>query len=113
VNPTPPHTNRRGATRYYFAAIAEIIDLEKPGELVSITRDLSTSGCFVKTTTPFPAGTRVRIRITHSGAQVAAIGNVTSNVSPAGMGIAFTEIEPNDRAMLEGWLADPLSNPPA
>src|SRR5437588_8247306 len=105
--------DRRGATRYYFAAIAEIIDLEKPGELVSITRDLSTSGCFVKTTTPFPAGTRVRIRITHSGAQVAAIGNVTSNVSPAAMGIAFTEIEPNDRAMLEGWLADPLSNPPA
>ena len=26
--------DRRGATRYYFAAIAAIIDLDKPGELV-------------------------------------------------------------------------------
>ncbi|PYU22510.1 MAG: hypothetical protein DMG30_14795 [Acidobacteria bacterium] len=104
--------DRRGATRYYFAAIAEIIDLDKPGELVSVTRDLSTSGCFVKTTTPFPTGTLVRIRITHSGAEFAAIGHVTANVTPTGMGIVFTEIESNDRAILEGWLADPLSNPP-
>jgi len=75
---------RRGATRYYFGAIAEVIDLDKPGELVSLTRDLSASGCFVKTTTPFPTGTRVRVRITHSGAEFAAIGNVTANVTQRG-----------------------------
>lgn len=97
---------RRGATRYYFGAIAEVIDLDKPGELVSVTRDLSLSGCFVKTTTPFPQGTRVRVRITHSGAEFAAIGNVTANVTPTGMGIAFTQIEPNDRAILGGWLGN-------
>jgi hypothetical protein len=95
---------RRGATRYNFGAIAEVIDLDQSRELVSLTRDLSFSGVCVKTTTPFPTGTRVRVRITHSGADFAAIGNVTANVTPTGMGIVFTQIEPNDRAILQKWL---------
>lgn len=95
---------RRGATRYNFGAIAEVTDIDKPHELVSVTRDLSMSGCFVKTTTPMPQGTRVRVRITHSGEDFTAIGIVTPNVIATGMGIAFTEIEPNDRAILERWL---------
>jgi hypothetical protein len=96
---------RRGATRYNFGAIAEVIDLDQPDELVSLTRDLSLSGCFVETTTPLPKGTRVRVRITHSGADFTALGNVTDNVTATGMGIVFTKIEPNDRAILERWLS--------
>jgi hypothetical protein len=49
---------RRGATRYNFGAIAEVVDLDGRGEVVSLTRDLSFSGVFVKTTTPLPTGTR-------------------------------------------------------
>jgi hypothetical protein len=95
---------RRGATRYNFGAIAEVIDLDQPDELVSLTRDLSLSGCFVMTTTPLPKGTRVRVRIMRSNGEFTAIGNVTANVTPTGMGIAFTQLEPNDRAILERWL---------
>jgi hypothetical protein len=95
---------RRGATRYNFGAIAEVIDLDQPDELVSLTRDLSLSGCFVMTTTPLPKGTRVRVRIMRSSGEFTAIGNVTANVTPTGMGIAFTQLEPNDRAILERWL---------
>jgi PilZ domain len=97
---------RRGATRYNFGAIAEVIDTDQPDELVSVTRDLSFSGCFVKTTTPFPKGTRVRVRITHSGGEFTAMGNVTDNVTATGMGIVFTQVEPNDRAVLERWLGN-------
>ena len=71
---------RRSVTRYNFGAIAEVIDLDQPDALVSLTRDLSLSGCFVMTTTPFPKGTRVRVRIIHSGAEFLAVGNVTANV---------------------------------
>lgn len=95
----------RGATRYNFGAIAEVIDLDQPDALVSLTRDLSLSGCFVKTTTPYPEGTRVRVRIIHSGGEFVAFGNVTANVTATGMGIAFTEIEPSDQAILERWLS--------
>ena len=95
---------RRGATRYHLGAVAEVVDIDKPNELGSITQDLSLSGCFVKTTTPFPEGTRVRARTAHSGAEFVATGNVTANVTGMGMGIAFTQIEPNDRAIVEKWL---------
>jgi hypothetical protein len=95
---------RRGAKRYNFGAIAEFIDIDRLHELVSVTRDLSLSGCFARTTTPFTRGTRVRVRITHSGADFAAIGNVTANVTETGMGILFTEMEHNDQAILERWL---------
>jgi len=95
---------RRSVTRYNFGAIAEVIDLDQPDALVSLTRDLSLSGCFVTTTTPYPEGTRVRVRIIHSGAEFVAVGNVTANVTPKGMGIAFTQIQPNDQAILETWL---------
>jgi hypothetical protein len=97
---------RRGATRYNFGAIAEIVDLVEPNELVAVTRDLSLSGVFVKTTMPFREGTRVRVRITHSGEDFTATGNVTTNVMPTGMGIAFTQIDPNDRAILDRWLGN-------
>ncbi len=100
---------RRAATRYNFGAIAEVIDLDDPDELVSLTRDLSSSGCFVVTTTPFPKGTRVRVRIMRSGGEVTAIGSVTSNVTPAGMGIAFTHLDSGDRILLERWLAEESS----
>jgi hypothetical protein len=40
----------------------------------------------------------------HSGAEFAAIGNVTGNVTATGIGIVFTEIEASDRAILEKWL---------
>jgi hypothetical protein len=95
---------RRGATRYNFGAIAEVVDLDRRAEVVSLTRDLSFSGVFVKTTTPLPTGTRVRVRITHSGQDFKAIGEVTGNITATGMGIVFTEIEPNDRAIVERWL---------
>src|ERR1700739_2961394 len=97
---------RRGAKRYYFGAIVEVIDLDGRREFVSVTRDLSASGCFVKSTTPFPTGTLVRVRLTLSGAAFAAIGNVTANVTPTGMGIVFTEIDADDRAILERWLGN-------
>lgn len=98
-------TARRSA-RYSFGATAEVRDLGSPNEQVAITLDLSAGGCFIKTATPLPKGTRIRVRIEHDGAEFTAIGRVTNNVSANGMGIEFVEIEPNDRAILEDWLPE-------
>jgi hypothetical protein len=92
-------------TRYDFGAIAQVVDLNSREDVVVVTRDLSLAGCFVKTRYPFPAGTEVRVRITYSGSDFAAIGNVTGNVTPEGMGIEFLAIEPKDQAIIEEWLS--------
>ncbi len=95
---------RRQMTRYDFGAIAEVVDLNSREDVVVVTRDLSLAGCFVKTRYPFPAGTEVRIRITYSGSDFAAIGTVMGNATPEGMGIEFDAIEPRDQAIIEEWL---------
>lgn len=91
-------------TRYDFGAIAQVIDLRSREDLIAVTRDLSLAGCFIKTRTPFPAGTEVRVRITYAGLDFAAIGYVTGNINLEGMGIEFVEMAPKDQAIIEEWL---------
>jgi hypothetical protein len=101
---------RRHMTRYDFGAIAEVIDLDSREDIIVVTRDLSLSGCFVKTCTPFPPGTEVRVRIAYAGADFAATGSVTENITREGMGIEFVEIEPEHQATIVEWLSlSPLS----
>jgi len=95
---------RRQAIRYYLRGIAQVVDLDSHAELISITRDLSLSGCFVKTNTPFPQGTHVRVKITLWGKDFVAVGRITANITSEGMGIEFREITSSDQTILEKWL---------
>ena len=96
----------RQSDRYSFAATAVVKELDSRKEQVLITRDLSAGGCFVKTADPLPKGSRIRVRIEHSGVEFTAIGRVTDNVTAEGMGVEFIEMESKDRAILEKWLAE-------
>jgi len=95
---------RRQMTRYNFGAIAQVIDLDSREDVIAVTRDLSFSGCFIKTNSPFPRGRTVTVRITCLGADFAATGTVTGNITWEGMGIEFTKIAPKDQAIIEQWL---------
>jgi hypothetical protein len=97
-------SERRRATRYNFGAIAEVIDIGHPNGVVSLTRDLSLVGVFVKTPILLTKGAKVGVKIRHSGADFTAIGKVTGNITSEGMGVEFTRMEPTDRAVLEEWL---------
>ena len=90
-------------TRYDFGAIAEVLDLDSGEDVIVITRDLSLSGCFVKTNLPFPPGTDIRVRITYAGLDFAASG-VVIFTTREGMGIQFVEVMPKDQALLQEWL---------
>src|SRR6266566_1818221 len=89
---------RSQMTRYDFGAIAEVIDLDSREDVIVVTRDLSLCGCFVKTRTPFAPGTAVRVRITYAGADFAAIGSVTGNITWEGMEMEFVQFEQKRRA---------------
>jgi PilZ domain len=95
---------RRQMTRYNFGAIAQVIDLDSREDVIAVTRDLSLSGCFIKTNSPFSRGSVVIVRITCLGADFAATGTVTGNITREGMGIEFTKIGPKDQAVIEQWL---------
>ena len=95
---------RRKTTRYDFGAIAQVTDLDSGEEMIAVTRDLSRSGCFIRTPGPFAKGTTVLVRIRWCGADFAARGEVTGNISREGMGVAFAEIGCREGEILDQWL---------
>lgn len=100
------HPERPRARRYSIAASIELTDLESETHLREQTSDLSLFGCHVDTRSPFPTGTRVRIRIIHRGANFRAFGKVANAPLDGGMGIVFTGMEQNDQFVLEKWIAE-------
>lgn len=96
---TPPR-----ARRYLFVAAVELTDMRSDAKIQERTSDLSLFGCRVETHKPFPTGAKVRIRITHMSANFVALGRVSYTTSEGGMGITFTQIEPNDQLILEKWV---------
>jgi PilZ domain len=97
---------RPRARRYSFAATVELTDTQSEAKIQERTSDLSLYGCCVEARKPFPAGTKVRIRIAHRSASFVALGKVSYSTSQGGMGIVFTRIEPKDQLILETWVAE-------
>lgn len=99
-----PAENRR-ATRYPFVAAAEIVDVASRMRLVARTSDIAMDGCYIDTLSPLPAGLTVLIRIEKDKKQFQATGNIVYAVSGMGLGVSFTQMQPDDREVLRGWIA--------
>jgi hypothetical protein len=96
---------RRGQ-RYPVAVDVEVTNLELGIQLKERTIDLSLYGCGVSTATPFPAGTKVMLKVAHGGQEIVAFGKVIYGRRDIGMGIVFTMIEQHDQELLEDWFGD-------
>lgn len=81
-----------------------LADLQSEKQLAAHIENLNLLGCFVETVTPFPEGTKVRLKISHAGVSFNAIGKVAYSRPHSGMGVAFTAIEPSNVAILDAWL---------
>jgi hypothetical protein len=99
-------SERPRARRYIFAASIEMTDVESEAQIIEQTSDVSLFGCGVTTQNPLPAGTRIRIRIQHGGANFAAMGKVAHAGHGTRMGVVFTKIESHQQLVLEKWVAE-------
>ena len=103
-------SERRSSPRYRFIADVEIIEVASDTKLKARTSDLSIGGCFLDMLNPSPAGTEIRVTISHAGANFVAIGRVAFVVPNMGMGVAFTNVDGNQMEILQRWLASGSSN---
>ncbi len=94
------------APRYPFVASVELIEVDSETRLRARTSDISFHGCYLDTLNPFPAGTRVRLKILHDGASFTTLGTVIHSQPNMGMGISFSDVEPNQMPILENWLTN-------
>lgn len=98
-------SERPRARRYSLVARIELTDVQSETRFTEQTSNVSLFGCHVDSEKHLPAGTRVRVRIVRMGANFVAQGKVVYALSNAGIGVVFTEIDPNRQFILEKWIA--------
>src|ERR1700690_281121 len=103
---TVKEAERRGADRHSFTASADVIELSSGARFSTRTTDLGPGGCFVDTMTPFPVGAKVRVTVKKAKSDFQTEGTVEYSQSGLGMGIAFAELNADQRLALQEWLAE-------
>jgi hypothetical protein len=73
------------------------------------TSDVSVHGCYLDTINPLPPGTRIRVHLTKGNETFHSLAVVTYSHESMGMGVAFMEISPEAREIIQGWIAKPES----
>jgi hypothetical protein len=97
---------RRSVLRCPLVASAEVTELRSGAVLSTRISELGVGGCYVDALNPFPEGTQVGLRILRDQGVFETMAQVVYCDSSFGMGLAFTEMTPDQRSILEAWLAD-------
>ena|ERR1700683_450321 len=97
-------SERRNNLRVPFIAQAE---LTEDGSSVSIAvrvSDLGNDGCYIDLRAPLPKGTVVFLKIVAARDVFEAEATVAYVDPRLGMGLAFRNVSPRDRTVLQQWL---------
>lgn len=91
----------RSVRRCPLVASAEVTELGSGALLSARISELGLGGCYVDALNPFPEGTLVGLRILRDQGVVETKARVVYCDPRFGMGLAFTEMPPDHRALLE------------
>ncbi len=100
---------KRAVQRCSFVASVEVTDVNSGARLSARTSELGMGGCYVDALNPFPAGTLITLRILRDKGAFETAAKVAYSDAKFGMGVAFTEMRRDQKAILEGWLAEIVS----
>jgi hypothetical protein len=101
--------NQPSVRRCPLVASAEVTELHSGALLSARTSELGLGGCYVDTLNPFPEGTLIGLRILRDQGVFETKAKVVYCDPRFGMGLAFTEMTPDQRSLLEAWLAEIVS----
>jgi hypothetical protein len=83
-----------------------VTELSSGALLSARTSELGLGGCYIDSLNPFPEGTLVGLRIVRDQGAFETKARVAYCDPRFGMGLAFTEMTPDQRSLLEAWLAE-------
>ena len=102
-------TKQRSVRRCPLVASAEVTELHSEALLSARTSEIGLGGCYVDALNSFPEGTLVELRIIRDQGVFETKAKVVYCDPGFGMGLAFTEMTPDHRSVLEAWLAEIVS----
>jgi PilZ domain len=100
------HANQRSVRRCALVASVEVIELGSGAVLSARISELGVGGCYVDALNPFHEGALVRLRILRDQGVFETKAKVVYCHSSFGMGLAFIDVTPDQRSLLETWLAE-------
>jgi len=103
---TREYKQKRTVRRCPFVATAEVLELSSKTRLSARTSELGLGGCYVDAFNPFSEGALVELKIMRDQGVFEAKARVVYTHASFGMGLAFTEMSPQHRLLLEDWLAE-------
>lgn len=106
-SPIPEH---RLAPRLPFLTEAEVMEPPAGTWLKTRLSDLSLGGCYVDTLHPLPLGAQIRLRVVRNKIVLEALAIVIYSEPRLGMGVSFAQLLPEQKSILENWLADVATN---
>lgn len=100
---------QRSVRRCALVASVEVTELRTGALLSARISELGVGGCYVDALNPFPEGALVGLRILRDQGVFQTKAKVVYCDSRFGMGLAFIELTPDQRSILENWLAEIVS----
>ena len=99
----------RSVRRCPLVATAEVTEARSGARLSARISEVGLGGCYVDALNPFPPGTMVGLRILRDQGIFESKARVVYCDPGFGMGLAFTEVQPKQRSVLEDWVAETVS----
>ena len=100
---------QRSVRRCPLVASAEVTELGSGTLLSARTSEIGLGGCYIDALNPFPEATPVGLRILRDQGVFETKAKVVYCDPTFGMGLAFTDMMPDQRSVLEAWLAEIVS----
>jgi hypothetical protein len=100
---------RRSVRRCPLVASAEVTELSSGTLLSGRSSELGLGGCYIDSLNPFPEGTLVGLKIFRDQGVFETKAKVVYCDPRFGMGLAFKDMTPDQRSLLEAWLIEIVS----
>jgi PilZ domain len=101
----------RQGLRFPFIAAAEIAPEGSPSASITASvKELSLYGCYIDTPAPFAPKTSVLVKIFKSDQYFEAKATVIYAHPALGMGLAFRDVKPDFRIVMQKWLLAALQD---
>jgi PilZ domain len=92
--------------RFSFQVDVELTDMHSNIQTRGRTSDLSMFGLRVDALTLLRPGAKVKVRIADRGSEFVALGRVAYSQPDLGMGVVFSDIDPEAQRILVRWLGE-------
>jgi PilZ domain len=101
---TPAQAEKRSHARYAVSVEAEVIARTSGRSTSGTVTDVGIGGFFVDTAITFPEGTETEVRLRWEGRRFRCRAIVTHVIDGRGMGLSFTETDPDQNISLMEWV---------